>query len=66
MEFWFWVQVVGAVFVGNLVAGAFGYAVVIVWRDERRGGDGWSLPRSVYLGIAAPLLFGAAVVYSLS
>ncbi len=66
MDFWVWVQTAGAVFAGNLVTGVFAYAFVVIWRDERTGGDGWSLPRVVYVCWSLPLLFAAAVVYSLS
>ena len=65
MEFWVWVQTVGAVLAGCLLAGMFFSAFFVIRRDERTGGDGWNLPAKVYWLWTVPLMFLAAVIYSL-
>lgn len=66
MDFWVWVQTVGAVFAGCLLAGVFGYAFVIVSRLDMRGETDWSkVPMKALLSWIAPLLFLAGVALSL-
>lgn len=65
MDFWVWVQTVGAVFAGNLLFGLFAWGYYKVSQEERRGGDGYGQPARVYFAMAIPLMFAAAVVYSL-
>lgn len=66
MDFWIWVQTVGAVFAGCLLAGVFFYAFVIVYRLDMKGGSDWGdVPVRALLAWTAPLAFLTAVIYSL-
>ena len=66
MDFWVWVQTVGAVFAGALLAGVFFYAFVIVYRLDRRGETDWGVvPMKALLAWIFPLAFLVAVIYSL-
>jgi hypothetical protein len=54
-----YLQVVGAVVVGNIITLWLVYGIWMLKQDEKRGGGGWTAPLLAYFLLAAPMLFGA-------